>query len=158
MNKTERPMAQTLNIDTLEFSRRMKEGGVDEKAAETIAKTVAEAIGSSDMATGTQLELTRMELKSDIDKVRTEIDKVRTELKSEIDKVHTELKSEISKVDTKIDKVDTKIDRVRIELKSEIVEFRTELKGAINRMLFKTVASVVSFMTLVVLTIEFLKL
>ena len=127
----ERPMAQTLHIDTLEFSRRMKEGGVDEKAAETIAKTVADAIGSSDMATGTQLELTRMELKSDIDKVRTE-------LKSDIDKV------------------DTKIDRVRIELKSEIVEFRTELKGAINRMLFKTVASVVSLMTLIGLAIRFL--
>ena len=84
-------MAQTLQIDTLEFSRRMKEGGVDEKAAETIAKTVAEAIGSSDMATGTQLELTRMELKSEIDKVRTKIDKVHVELQAQIVKLSSDI-------------------------------------------------------------------
>ena len=148
----ERPMAQTLHIDTLEFSRRMKEGGVDEKAAETIAKTVADAIGSSDMATGTQLELTRMELKSGIDKVDTKIDKVRTELKSEI----VELRTEIGKVDTKIDKVRTElkseIDKVHVELQAQIVKLSSDING----IFFKTVVSLGSLMALIGLAIRFL--
>ncbi|MEG9884505.1 MAG: coiled-coil domain-containing protein [Hyphomicrobiales bacterium] len=105
MNKAERPMAQTLNIDTLEFSRRMKEGGVEEKAAETIARTVAEAIGSSDVATGTQLTLTKTELKSEIGEVRSEINKVRSELKSDIaevksglNEVHIALKDDMAEL------------------------------------------------------------
>lgn len=130
----ERPMAQTLQIDTLEFSRRMKEGGVDEKAAETIAKTVAEAIGSSDMATGTQLELTRMELKSGIDKVDTKIDKVRTELKSEI----AEVRVEIGRVDAKIEKVDNKIGKIY----NKIDEVQNKMKKDMNSMLFTNVTFV----------------
>ena len=115
MNKAERPMAQFFHINTQDFTRKLKEGGVEEKAAATIAETVAEAIGSSDVATGTQLELTKRELKSEMTEVRNEIsrldnkiDRVHTELKSDIGELRTELKSEIAEL---------KIDMARLPLK-----------------------------------------
>ncbi|MEG9884791.1 MAG: coiled-coil domain-containing protein [Hyphomicrobiales bacterium] len=128
MNKAERPMAQTLNIDTLEFSRRMKEGGVEEKAAETIARTVAEAIGSSDVATGTQLTLTKTELKSEIGEVRSEINKVRTELKSEITEVRSELKSDIAEVKSGLNEV-------HIALKDDMAELKVVMANLMPKIL-----------------------
>ena len=123
MNKAECPMAQPFHINTRDFTRKLKEGGVEEKAAETIAETVAEAIGSSDVATGTQLELTKRELKSEM----------------------TEVRNEIGRLDNKIDKVDNKIDTVY----NKIDEVRNELKSDMNAMFFKNVAFIVGLVTLI---------
>ena len=102
-------MTHALQIDTLEFSKRLKAAGADERLAEAIVEGLT-AADTSSLATKTDLDEVRSELKLEIAGVRSDLDEVRSELKLEI----AELRSDL--------------DEVRSELKLEIAELRSELK------------------------------
>ncbi|WP_299085769.1 hypothetical protein [uncultured Ruegeria sp.] len=64
-------MAQSLQIDTLAFSKSLKKAGADEKLAEAIVEGISK-VDTSDLAT-----------KTDITQLRGEIKDVKVELKTE---------------------------------------------------------------------------
>ncbi len=99
-------MLNALRIDTLAFSKKLREAGADEKLAEAFVEGIT-AMDTSDLATKSELRKAETALKSDIAEVKAE-------LKSDIAQFRTELKSDIAEV--------------RTELKSDIAEVRTELK------------------------------
>jgi hypothetical protein len=51
-----------INFDTLKFADRLKEAGIDAQQAEAQARALAEALGSSDLATKADLS----DLKADL--------------------------------------------------------------------------------------------
>ena len=63
---TYRPgMTQALRIDTLAFTRKLKEAGADERLAEAIAEGIG-AMDTSELATRSDLRAGLAEVKSDI--------------------------------------------------------------------------------------------
>ena len=72
-------MTHALQIDTLEFSKRLKAAGADERLAEAIVEGLT-AADTSSLAT-----------KTDIADVRSEIAELRSELKLEIAGVRSDL-------------------------------------------------------------------
>lgn len=88
-------MLNALRIDTLAFSKKLREAGADEKLAEAFVEGIT-AMDTSDLATKSELRKAETALKSDIAEVKAElksdIAQFRTELKSDIAEVRTELK------------------------------------------------------------------
>lgn len=90
-------MAHAIQIDTLAFSKRLREAGADEALAEAIVEGIT-AADTSELATkadiaevkGEIAEL-RSEQKQDVAGVRAEIADVRSELKQDIAGVRTEI-------------------------------------------------------------------
>ena len=81
-------MAHALQIDTLAFTKKLREAGAEEGLAEAIVEGLT-AADTSELAT-----------KGDIAEVKTEIAEVKSELKTEIAEVKTEIaevKSDILK-------------------------------------------------------------
>ena len=113
-------MTHALKIDTLTFSKRLRQAGADERLAEAIVEGLTGA-DTSELAT-----------KIDIAEVRTEIAELRTELKTEIAELRTELKTDIAGVRTELK---TDIAGVR----TEIAELRTDLKAEIAQTSNRTV-------------------
>ena len=58
-------MTQALRIDTLAFTRKLKQAGADEKLAEAIAEGIG-AMDTSELATRSDLRAGLAEVKSDI--------------------------------------------------------------------------------------------
>ena len=83
-------MAHALQIDTLAFSKKLREAGADERLAGAIVEGIT-AADTSELAT-----------KSDLGEVKAEIADVKAELKAEIADVKAELKAEIRGLDVKI--------------------------------------------------------
>ena len=77
-------MAQALQIDTLAFSKRLREAGADEKLAEAIVEGIT-AADTSDLATKGDLAATEAAMTARIDKteaaMKSDIAAVRTDLK-----------------------------------------------------------------------------
>ncbi len=94
-------MAHALQIDTLAFSKKLKEAGADDRLADAIVEGLT-AADTSELAT-----------------------------KSDVAKVESGLKQDILKVENKIDKVESKIVEVKAELKQDIAEVKGELKADI---------------------------
>ena len=83
-------MTHALKIDTLTFSKRLRQAGADERLADAIVEGLTGA-DTSELATKidiaevrTEIAELRTEMKTDIAGVRTEIAELRTELKAEI--------------------------------------------------------------------------
>ena len=96
-------MAHALQIDTLAFSKRLKEAGADDGLAEAIVEGIT-AADTSELATKADLAEVRADLatvehalKADIAEVKADIDRVEHALKADIDRVELGLKVEISK-------------------------------------------------------------
>ena len=71
-------MTHALKIDTLTFSKKLRQAGADERLAEAIVEGLTGA-DTSELAT-----------KSDIAEVQTGVAELRTELKTEIAEIRTE--------------------------------------------------------------------
>ncbi len=84
-------MAHALQIDTLAFSKKLKEAGADDRLADAIVEGLT-AADTSELAT-----------KSDI-----------LVVENKIDKVESGLKQDILKVENKIDKVDVDLNWIKL--------------------------------------------
>jgi len=65
-------MTHALQIDTLEFSKKLKAAGADEKLADAIVEGLA-AADISNLATKTDIAELRTELKTEIAEVRSDL-------------------------------------------------------------------------------------
>ncbi|EEE35467.1 conserved hypothetical protein [Rhodobacteraceae bacterium KLH11] len=88
-------MAQSLQIDTLAFSKRLKEAGADEKLAEAIVEGISK-VDTSDLATKTNITELRSVVKNDITQLRAEVKNVENFLRGEIAEVKVDLKTEFA--------------------------------------------------------------
>jgi len=70
----------TITFDTHLFVRKLRETGISEPQAEVIIEVVRDAVASSEVATKTDLEVTKLELKRDIETVRKEMAETKAEL------------------------------------------------------------------------------
>ena len=101
-------MAHALQIDTLAFTKKLREAGAEEGLAEAIVEGLT-AADTSELATKGDLAEVKVELKQDILKVENKIDKVKAELKADNAEVKLELKTEIAEVKTEIAEVKSDI-------------------------------------------------
>ncbi len=101
-------MAHALQIDTLAFTKKLREAGAEEGLAEAIVEGLT-AADTSELATKGDIAEVKSELK-------TEIAEVKSELKTEIAEVKSELKTEIAEVKTEIAEVKTEIAEVKVDL------------------------------------------
>ena len=101
-------MAHALQIDTLAFSKKLREAGADERLAGAIVEGIT-AADTSELAT-----------KSDLGEVKAEV-------KAEIADVKTELKAEIAGLDVKIGDVKT-------ELKAEIADVKADVRAVTDKL------------------------
>ncbi len=90
-------MAHALQIDTLAFSKKLKEAGADDRLADAIVEGLT-AADTSELATKSDVAKVESGLKQDILKVENKIDKVESTLKVEIAEVKGELKADIAEV------------------------------------------------------------
>ena len=95
-------MAHALQIDTLAFTKKLREAGAEEGLAEAIVEGLT-AADTSELAT-----------KGDVAEVKTEIAEVKSELKTEIVEAKSEFKQDLLKVEKKIDKVDVDLNWIKI--------------------------------------------
>ena len=109
-------MAHALQIDTLAFTKKLREAGAEEGLAEAIVEGLT-AADTSELATKGDVA----EVRTEIAEVKTEIAEVKSELKTEIAEVRTEiaevkseLKQDLLKVEKKIDKVDVDLNWIKI--------------------------------------------
>ena len=163
-------MTALLQIDTLAYSKQLKDAGASDALAEVIAvnyprldttelvtheKLEAEAAKIRQEMAGHHLEVkdefnavrseiaeVRSELKEDIASVRGEIASVRSELKEEIASVRIELKEEIGKTQVLVQSVLTEVKNSQLEMRTaQLMQLRWTLSlGAV--MLGALVASV----------------
>jgi len=70
----------TITFDTHLFVRKLRETGITEPQAEVIIEVVRDAVASSEVATKTDLEVAKLELKRDIETVRKEMAETKAEL------------------------------------------------------------------------------
>ena len=122
-------------IDTAAAIRKLEDVGVDERQAAVIVDLHAAA--DADLATKTDLELTRTGLKADIDALRTEV-------KADIDGLRTELKADIEslsqRVDAKEHRLSQQIETGFANLGTTIANAGTEQQRRINILLGGIVA------------------
>lgn len=128
-------------IDTLAFAKKLRNAGLSEEQADTIAEAHGAAFREAaehTLATKTDLSETQTILKQDIVAVRAElkqdIDAVRAALKQDISAVRTELKQDIGEL--------------RTELKQDIAEVRTELHSLLRTQTFAIIGAVGALMAL----------
>ena len=88
-------MAHALQIDTLAFTKKLREAGAEEGLAEAIVEGLT-AADTSELAT------------------KGDIAEAKSELKTEIAEVKSELKQDLLKVEKKIDKVDVDLNWIKI--------------------------------------------
>jgi len=69
-----------ITFDTHLFIRKLREAGITESQAEVIVSVVRDAVASTELATKTDLEIVKLELKRDIETVRKEMAENKAEL------------------------------------------------------------------------------
>ena len=102
-------MAHALQIDTLAFTKKLREAGAEEGLAEAIVEGLT-AADTSELATKGDVA----EVRTEIAEVKTEIAEVKSELKTEIVEAKSEFKQDLLKVEKKIDKVDVDLNWIKI--------------------------------------------
>ncbi len=106
-------MAHALQIDTLAFSKKLREAGADEGLAEAIVEGLT-AADTSELAT-----------KGDLAEVKTEL----VEKIAQVDTRIAEVKGQVQAVADKLDGMATKVD-------NRIAEVRTEIAQSANRAIY----------------------
>ena len=119
-------MAHALQIDTLAFTKKLREAGAEEGLAEAIVEGLT-AADTSELATKGDIAEAKSELKTEIAEVKSEIAEVKAELKTEIAEVKAELKTEIAEVKTEIAEVKTEIAEVKSELKQDLLKVEKKI-------------------------------
>ena len=115
-------LEQIQNLDNL------KACGFSDEQARGILKAM-----SQNVAEKSDVEITKLELKRDIEEVRKEIAETKFELKRDIEKVRKEIAETKSELKRDIKELDTKIETIKSELKKDIkaLEDKITLKMAI---------------------------
>ena len=145
-------MAQALQIDTLAFSKKLREAGADEGLAEAIVEGIS-AADTSELVTKGDLDQAVTKLDAKIDTSVTALQKDMTVLNDKIDtsvsalndKIDTSvtaLQKDVTALDAKIDtsvkaleeKMATKAELA--EVKAEIAGVRTEISQASNKTIY----------------------
>lgn len=85
-------MAEPFN--TLEAAKRLQEAGCNQKVAEEMVSQINGAI-SGTVATKSDIELLRQELKSDIQLLRTEIEHLDASTSANLDRATSDLRTEL---------------------------------------------------------------
>ena len=106
------------------------------------ARVLLEAM-SYRAATKSDVEISKLELKRDIEKVRSEIEKVRSDLSKDIEKVRADLSKDIEKVRADLSK---DIEKVRADLTVKIEEVKNELTYRMIYMFLATITILGSLM------------
>ena len=129
-------MTALLQIDTLAYSKQLKDAGASDALAEVIAVNYPR-LDTTELVTHEKLEAEaakirqemaghHLEVKDEFNAVRSEIAEVRSELKEDIASVRGEIASVRSELKEEIASV-------RSELKEEITSVRIELKEEIGK-------------------------
>ena len=122
--------------DTLGTSRELEAAGMERGQAEAVAIAIARREGN--LATKSDLNLLRTELKSDISEVKSDIAKVKSDIariESDISSLRTEVKSDISSL--------------RAEVKSDNSEIRSDMKAQFRWVISTQVIVAFAVITLV---------
>ena len=127
-------MAQALQIDTLAFSKKLREAGADEGLAEAIVEGIS--------AADTSELVTKGDLDQAVIKLDAKIDTSVTALNDKIDTSVTALQKDVTVLNDKIDtsvkaleeKMATKAELA--EVKAEIAGVRTEIAQASNKTIY----------------------
>ena len=112
-------MAHALQIDTLAFSKKLREAGAEERLAEAIVEGIT-AADTSELAT-------KADLKAELTGVKADIAGVKTVLKGDIKTLEIRMEAMATKED---------MAKVRTELKGEVAEVRTEIAQSTNRAIY----------------------
>ena len=94
-------MGNELIFDTLKYANRLKAAGVPEKQAEVQAEIISETIEDK-LATKTDLEQVKSELKRDIEATRSELKRDIKELDLKIETSKNELKRDIKDLELRM--------------------------------------------------------
>lgn len=157
-------MTQTLIFDRQRYTDKLRDNGIDEKAArahgDALDGALREAVATkadvqalrTDMdsvkiALSADIVALRAELKADIATLKTEIKADIATLKTEIGDVRLELKHEIAALETRFDaRLDTSIANLHRDLTASMATKQTEL---LKWMIGSQVGLLVAFMTLI---------
>lgn len=131
-------MTHALKIDTLTFSKRLRQAGADERLAEAIVEGLTGA-DTSELSTKTDVAEVRSELKTEIAGLRSELKTEIAEVRTEIAGLRSELKTEIADVRTEIAEVRTELKTESAGIRTEVAGLRTELKAEIAQTSNRTV-------------------
>jgi DNA repair exonuclease SbcCD ATPase subunit len=125
-------MSHALTIDTLAFSKKLREAGADERLADAIVEGIT-AADTSELATKSDLREVETALRTDLREVetalRTDLREAETALRTDLRDLKTELKNDIVTLDHKIDtlRADTRADIAQSE--NRIVDTLTKRMG-----------------------------
>ncbi len=97
-------MAHALQIDTLAFTKKLREAGAEEGLAEAIVEGLT-AADTSELATKSDVAKVESALKVDIAEVKGELKADIAEVRTEIAEVKAELKQDIAEVKVEIAEV-----------------------------------------------------
>ena len=96
------------------------------------ARALLEAM-SQNVATKSDVEITKLELKRDIEEVRKEIAETKSELKRDIEEVRKEIAETKSELKRDIEEVRKEIAETKSELKRDIEKVRSDLSKDIEK-------------------------
>jgi phage shock protein A len=148
-------MTALLQIDTLAYSKQLREAGASEALAEAIAVNYPR-LDTTDLVTHEKLEAeaakirkemeaNHSELKLEISEFRAELVAVESRLKGDIASVRTELTAEIGKTNVLVQSVLTEVKNTQLEMRTaQLMQLRWTL-GLGVAMLGTLVASVALF-------------
>ncbi len=119
----------TLTFDTLEATRKLRDGGHTEAQAEAVVEVIQDAHDEL---------VTRDGFRAEMAELRTEMAELRTELRGEMAELRTELRGEMAELRTELrgemaefrEEVRTEIAELRGEMTAQIAALRAELYRA----------------------------
>ncbi|WP_419738584.1 hypothetical protein [Ruegeria sp.] len=121
-------MSHALQIDTLAFSKRLKEAGADEALADAIVEGLT-AADTSELATKADLAEVQAAMKADVAAVESA-------LKADVAAVESALKADVAVVESKLAEVKNELKGDIAEVKIELAEVKAEIAHATNRAIY----------------------
>ena len=117
-------MASALRLDTLAFTKRLREAGADERLAEAIVEGLT-AADTSELAT-----------KADVAAVKADVAAVEVALKADVAAVKAELAAEIAEVKADVVAVKADVAAVKADVAAVKAELTAEIATATNRAIY----------------------
>jgi hypothetical protein len=135
-------MTQTLIFDRQRYTDKLRDNGIDEKAARAHGDALDGALREA-VATKADVQLVKADMLTEFAKVRVEL----AALKTEIGDVRLELKHDLAALETRFDaRLDTSIANLHRDLTASMATKQTEL---IKWMIGSQVGLLVAIMTLI---------
>jgi hypothetical protein len=135
-------MTQTLIFDRQRYTDKLRDNGIDEKAARAHGDALDGALREA-VATKADVQLVKADMLTEFAKVRVEL----AALKTEIGDVRLELKHDLAALETRFDaRLDTSIANLHRDLTASMATKQTEL---IKWMIGSQIGLLVAIMTLI---------